>query len=39
VDLLGGAFHNAYLVGPSNALTPEIPFENLVAMFEACHGE
>jgi len=39
MDLLGAAFGNAYLVAPSNALTPEIPLENIVAMFEACHGE
>ena len=38
MDLLGTAFGNAYLVAPSNALTPEIPLANIVAMFEACHG-
>ena len=37
IDLLGKAFDNAYLVAPSNVLTPEIPLANLVAMFEACH--
>jgi uroporphyrinogen decarboxylase len=37
IDLLGTAFGNAYLVAPSNMLTPEIPLANLVAMFEACH--
>ena len=37
IDLLGTAFGNAYLVAPSNMLTPEIPLENIVAMFEACH--
>jgi uroporphyrinogen decarboxylase len=37
IDLLGSAFDNAYLVGPSNVMTPEIPLENIVAMFEACH--
>ena len=38
IDLLGRAFDNAYLVGPSNALTPEIPLANIEAMFEACHA-
>ena len=38
IDLLGRTFDNAYLVAPSNLLTPEIPLENIVAMFEACHG-
>jgi uroporphyrinogen decarboxylase len=37
IDLLGKAFDNAYLVAPSNVLTPEIPLANLVSMFEACH--
>lgn len=37
--LLGTAFDNAYLVAPSNMLTPEIPLANLVAMFEACHED
>jgi uroporphyrinogen decarboxylase len=39
IDLLGSAFDNAYLVAPSNVLTPEVPLKNIVAMFEACHGE
>jgi uroporphyrinogen decarboxylase len=38
-DLLGGAFDNAYLLAPSNMLTPDIPLPNLVAMFEACHNQ
>ena len=39
IDLLGSAFDNAYLVAPSNVLTPEVPLKNIVAMFEVCHGE
>lgn len=39
IDVLGRAFGNAYLVGPSNTLTPEIPIENLQALFEACHSQ
>jgi uroporphyrinogen decarboxylase len=37
IDMLGARFDNAYLVAPSNSLTPEIPFENLQALFEASH--
>jgi uroporphyrinogen decarboxylase len=39
IDTLGKAFGNAYLVGPSNSLPPEIPIANLVALFEACHNQ
>ena len=39
IDLLGKAFDNAYLVAPSNVLTPEIPLANIVALFEACHNQ
>jgi uroporphyrinogen decarboxylase len=37
IDLLGGPSGNAYIVAPSNVLPPEVPFENLEALFEACH--
>lgn len=37
-DLLGRAFDNAYLLAPSNMLTPDIPLANFLAMFEAAHG-
>jgi uroporphyrinogen decarboxylase len=37
IETLGKPFGNAYLVGPSNVLCPEVPFENLRALFEACH--
>jgi len=39
IDILGKAFGNAYLVGPSNSLPPEIPIENLQALFETCHDQ
>jgi uroporphyrinogen decarboxylase len=39
IDTLGKAFGNAYLVGPSNSLPPEIPIKNLEALFEACHSQ
>ena len=35
MDLLGHRFSGGYLVSPANVLTPEIPFDNLEAMFEA----
>ena len=38
IDTLGAPFGGAYLVGPANVMTPEIPIENLRALFEACHG-
>jgi uroporphyrinogen decarboxylase len=39
VDLLGRAGNQAYLVGPSNVLTPEIPLPNIEALFQACHEQ
>jgi uroporphyrinogen decarboxylase len=38
IDTLGSPFGNAYLPGPANVLCPEVPLENLRALFEACHG-
>ena len=37
MDLLGRPFGGGYLVSPANVLTPEIPFANLEALFEAAH--
>ena len=39
IDTLGSRFGNAYLVGSSNVLCPEVPLENLRALFEACHNQ
>jgi len=39
IDTLGKPYGNAYLAGPANILTPEIPLENLRALFEACHEQ
>ena len=39
IDTLGAPFGNAYVLAPSNSLMPEIPAENLVALFEACHDQ
>jgi uroporphyrinogen decarboxylase len=37
MDLLGRPFGGGYLVSPANVLTPEIPFANIEALFEAAH--
>ncbi len=37
IDAMGRPYGNAYLVGAANAMTPDIPIENLQALFEACH--
>ena len=39
IDTLGAPFDNAYILAPANSLMPEIPVENLVALFEACHDQ
>lgn len=39
MDLLGHRFGGGFLVSPANVLTPEIPFANLEAMFQAAHEE
>ncbi len=38
VDTLGAPFRNALILSPGNVITPEVPIENLRALFEACHG-
>lgn len=38
-DVLGRSFGGALLLGPANVMTPDIPFENLVALFEAAHEQ
>ncbi len=39
IDTLGAPFGNAYILAPANSLMPEVPLENLVALFEACHDQ
>ncbi len=39
IDTLGAPFGNAYVLCLSNIMMPEIPVENLVALFEACHDQ
>jgi uroporphyrinogen decarboxylase len=36
-DVLGRRFESGLILAPTNTITPEVPFENLRAMFEACH--
>lgn len=38
MDVLGKPFGNSLILAPTNTITPDVPFENLRAMFEACHG-
>lgn len=38
-DVLGRPFGGGLIVGPANVITPEIPFENLQALFEAAHED
>ena len=37
IEVLGKPFGNALILAPTNTITPDVPFENLRAMFEACH--
>jgi uroporphyrinogen decarboxylase len=39
IDTLGRPFGGGYIVSPANVLTPDIPFDNLEALFEAAHAE
>jgi uroporphyrinogen decarboxylase len=39
IDLLGQRSGNAYIAAPSNVLLPDVPLENLEALFEACHNQ
>ena len=39
IDVLGSPFGNAYTIAPSNLILEDVPFDNLVAMFEACHQQ
>jgi uroporphyrinogen decarboxylase len=38
-DALGRPFGNAYVLAPANTITPSVPFENIQALFEACHEQ
>lgn len=39
IDVLGAPYGNAYIISVSNTLMPEVPFANIVALFEACHSQ
>ncbi len=39
IDLLGAPFGNRYVLSLSNVMMPEVPIENLAALFEACHDQ
>jgi uroporphyrinogen decarboxylase len=39
VEVLGRPFGNALILAPTNTITPEVPLDNLRAMFEACHEQ
>ncbi len=38
-ETLGRPFGGALLLGPANVMTPDIPFENLTALFQAAHEQ
>ena len=37
IEALGKPYGNAYILAPANTITPSVPFENIQALFEACH--
>lgn len=37
VETLGGPYGGSLILGPANVMTPDTPFENLAALFEAAH--
>jgi hypothetical protein len=39
IDVLGKPYGNAYILAPANTVTPSVPFENIQALFEACHEQ
>ena len=39
IDTVGKPFGNAYMIGPANVLTPEVPLANIVALCEACREQ
>lgn len=39
IDCLGAPYGNAYIVAAANAITPDVPLENLQALCEASHGK
>ncbi len=39
IETLGRPFGGGFIVAPANVMTPEIPLENLEALFEATHEQ
>jgi uroporphyrinogen decarboxylase len=39
IATVGGPFGNGYVVSPANLVVPSVPFENLQALFIACHEQ
>ncbi len=39
LDRLARPFGNGLLLSPANVITPEVPLENLQALFEVCHHQ
>ena len=39
IATVGRPFGNGYVVSPANLVVPSVPFENLQALFEACHEQ
>jgi uroporphyrinogen decarboxylase len=39
IEVLGRPFGNGYVVSPANLMVPSVPFENIQALFEACHDQ
>jgi len=39
IDTLGRPFGGRYLIAPANVLVPDIPLENVQALFEAAHDQ
>ncbi|MBW1673606.1 MAG: hypothetical protein JRJ45_08160 [Deltaproteobacteria bacterium] len=37
IDILGKPFGNAFIISPSNVLTPDVPLENIRALAVACN--
>lgn len=37
IEVLGRRNGDGLIVGPANVITPEVPLENLRALFAACH--
>ena len=39
IDVLAKPYGCAHILAPANVITPTVPFENIQALFEACHSQ